>query len=151
MVSFSCRGGSRCVAVATLPLFLALIEAGILAVVLILVFVAFYRITAKEVGTSMERSELKSILGSVEDALVVYGTDFHITFFNPAAERLFKIQAKDAMGHIFSPQDVEEKDGKFSRRLFSRRSRRVSSCGRGRMRCLRLLIFRSLTRSSNSG
>ena len=95
------------VAVATLPLFLALIEAGILAVVLILVFVAFYRVTAKDVGTSMERSELKSILGSVEDALVVYGTDFRITFFNHAAEKLFKLSMDDAIGHMLSPRDVE--------------------------------------------
>ena len=29
-------------------------------------------------------------------------------FFNPAAERLFKMQGKNAMGHAFSPQDVEK-------------------------------------------
>jgi signal transduction histidine kinase len=95
------------IAIVELPLFLGLIEAGILVVVLVLVFVAFYKATAKDIGTSMERSELKSILGSIEDALVVYGTDFRITFFNHAAEKLFKLSADVAIGHVLSPRDVE--------------------------------------------
>lgn len=95
------------IAVATLPLFLALIEAGVLVLVLVLVFFAFYQATAKDMGTSMERSELKSILGSIEDALVVYGTDFRITFFNHAAEKLFGLSADAAIGHTLSPRDVE--------------------------------------------
>ncbi|HVN26529.1 MAG TPA: PAS domain-containing sensor histidine kinase [Candidatus Paceibacterota bacterium] len=86
------------------------IEIGLLAAVMILVFAATYRAASIDHGTSVERGELKSILASVEDALIVYDPDFRATFFNPAAERLFKIAAKDALGHKFTPQDVE-RDG----------------------------------------
>lgn len=95
------------IAVAELPAFLALIEAGILAVVVVLAFVALYQAAAKDLGTSMERSELKSIFGSIEDALVVYGSDFRITFFNHAAEKLFALSADATIGHVLSPRDVE--------------------------------------------
>lgn len=98
------------IAVIALPLFLGLIEAGVLAVVVVLVFVSLYQAAAKDLGTSTERSELKSILGSIEDALVVYGSDFRITFFNHAAEKLFKISTDDAIGHVLSPRDVEQQN-----------------------------------------
>ncbi len=88
------------------PLFLA-IEAAILLVVAILAGAAIYGAAAKERGMLAEQSELRSILGSIEDALIVYGSDFRITFFNPAAEKLFAIAAHDAVGHVLSPRDAE--------------------------------------------
>lgn len=57
--------------------------------------------------TSVERSELNSILASLNDALIVYEADFRVVFFNPAAERIFKLDAKTVLGHILSPRDVE--------------------------------------------
>lgn len=86
------------------------VEVALLAIVLVLVFASIYRSSSVDRSTSVERNELKSVLASISDALIVYEKNFKVIFFNPAAERLFKIQAKDAMGHIFSPQDVE-KDG----------------------------------------
>ena len=85
----------------------ALIEIVILVVVAVLAGAAIYGAAVKEQRSSGERSELKSILGSIEDALIVYGEDFRISFFNPAAEKLFGIQAKDALGHVLSPRDAE--------------------------------------------
>jgi len=89
------------------------VEAGLLAIVLVLVFASIYRSSSVDRNTSVERNELKSILASISDALIVYEKDFRAIFFNPAAERLFKIQAKDAMGHVFSPQDVEKEGWKI--------------------------------------
>jgi two-component system phosphate regulon sensor histidine kinase PhoR len=37
----------------------------------------------------------------------VYEADFRVIFFNPAAERIFKLDAKAVLGHVFSPRDVE--------------------------------------------
>jgi two-component system sensor histidine kinase VicK len=91
---------------------LSLVEVGLLVIVLILVFVSIYRSSLVDRTTSVERNELKSILASISDALIVYEKDFRAIFFNPAAERLFKIQASDAMGHVFSPQDVEKEGWK---------------------------------------
>ncbi len=95
------------IAVFAMTHFLALIEAGILLVVLVLVFVSLYQAAARDIGTSVERSELKSIFGSIEDGLVVYGSDFRVTFFNHAAEKLFKLSADVVIGHTLSPRDVE--------------------------------------------
>lgn len=57
--------------------------------------------------TTIERSELKSILESLNDALIVYEADFRVVFFNPAAERIFKLDARAVLGHVLSPRDVE--------------------------------------------
>jgi signal transduction histidine kinase len=89
---------------------MALIEGGLLVIVFVLVAASVYRAARNDRDTSIERNELKSILASLGDALIVYGADFKITFFNPAAERLFKLDPKTVVGHAISPQDVE-KDG----------------------------------------
>ena len=78
---------------------------------LLLIFVvaaaSVYFSSKKDRDTSVERSELNSILESLSDALIVYEADFRVIFFNPAAERIFKLDAKSVLGHIFSPRDVE--------------------------------------------
>ncbi len=84
------------------------VEFGLLAIVLILTFTSVYQSAKIDRDTNVERNELKSILASVNDALIVYERDFHAIFFNPAAERMFKLQSKQVLGHIFSPQDVEK-------------------------------------------
>src|SRR5262249_46649667 len=58
-------------------------------------------------STKIERSELKSILANIDDALIVYDTNFRAIFFNPDAERLFKIPLASVIDHKFEPQDVE--------------------------------------------
>ncbi len=88
------------------PLF-ALLEAGFLCVVFILFFMGVYASARTNQMTAIERNELQSVLSGLEDALVVYDNHFNATFFNPAAERLFKINAKEVIGHTFTPQDVE--------------------------------------------
>jgi PAS domain S-box-containing protein len=87
---------------------LALIEGALLLLVFILVAASIYRTSRNDRDTSIERNELKSILASLGDALIVYDTDFRVIFFNPAAERLFKLDPKTVIGHIFSPRDVEK-------------------------------------------
>lgn len=86
------------------------VEIGLLLIIAVLVIASIYRSAAVDRNTIVERNELKSILASINDALIVYERDFKVIFFNPAAERIFKLQSKSVMGHVFSPQDVE-KDG----------------------------------------
>lgn len=87
---------------------LAIIEGGLLFIVFALVAASIYRTSRSDRDTSIERSELKSILASLSDALIVYDENFRVVFFNPAAERLFKLDPKTVIGHIFSPRDVEK-------------------------------------------
>jgi signal transduction histidine kinase len=87
---------------------IAYVDGALLLIVFALVIVAVYHASNKDRETTVERSELKSILGSLDDALIVYESDFQAIFFNPAAERLFKLDAKTVIGHVFSPRDVEK-------------------------------------------
>ena len=86
---------------------LLLIAGGLLAIVFVLVVLTAYRAARTDRDTKIERSELKSILGSLDDALIVYDENFRAIFFNPAAERIFKIPAKKVLEHKFVPQDIE--------------------------------------------
>lgn len=86
---------------------LLLLEGGLLIIVFILIILIVYRAAALDRETRIDRSELRSILGSLNDALIVYDENFSAIFFNPAAERLFKIAKKDILNHKFTAQDVE--------------------------------------------
>jgi PAS domain S-box-containing protein len=93
----------------TNPLLL-LAEGGLLLIALVLVTLSIYRAAAADRDTKIERNELKSILASLDDGIIVYDENFYAVFFNPAAERIFKMPAKNVIGHKFTPQDVE-RDG----------------------------------------
>ncbi len=82
-------------------------KGGLLLVVLALAVTAAYQAAAVNWDTKVERSELKSMLASIDDALIVYDKGFRVNFFNPAAERLFEIPADAILGHVLTPQDVE--------------------------------------------
>jgi signal transduction histidine kinase len=83
------------------------INGGLLFIVFALSTLTVYRSAKTERDTSVERSELNSILENLGDAMIVYDAEFRVIFFNPAAERIFKLDAKAMLGHIFSPRDVE--------------------------------------------
>ncbi len=83
------------------------IIAAALVAIFALATASVYFSARKDRNTSVERSELKSILGGLSDALIVYEADFRVIFFNPAAERIFKLDAKSVIGHVLSPRDVE--------------------------------------------
>ena len=87
--------------------FLLLIEGGLLLVAAVLVVLISYRAARTDRDTKIDQGELKSILGSLNDGLIVYDENFRAIFFNPAAERLFGLPAKSVLGHTFVPQDVE--------------------------------------------
>ena len=84
-----------------------LIEAGLFCIVFTFLFVSVYGAARTSKETAIERNELKSILSGLDDAIIVYDEHFNATFFNPAAEQLFKINAEVVVGHTFVPQDVE--------------------------------------------
>jgi len=90
---------------------LAWIETGLLLITLLVVFISIYRVAQTDRDANVEQSELRSILASLDDALIVYDKDFQAIFFNPAAEQMFKISAKNVLGHKLSPQDVEKQGG----------------------------------------
>jgi signal transduction histidine kinase len=96
----------------TLTSTLALIECSLLFIIFLLMAVTIYQSSHINRATSIERNELKGIFQSLGDALIVYNPEFKTTFFNPAAERLFRLNAKDVIGHVLSPRDVEKEGWK---------------------------------------
>ena len=86
------------------------VEGGTLVIACVLIFWITYRAAQTDRDTKIERNELKNMLAALDDALIVYDEDFRAIFFNPAAERLFKLSMKMVLGHKFVPQDVERKE-----------------------------------------
>lgn len=89
-----------------LPLFLVLVALFLGTGFSLLLLLGSF--TEEKKDTQAERSELKGILLNLEDALVVYDKEFKIIFFNPAAEKLFRINREEVIGKTISPQEVAQ-------------------------------------------
>lgn len=90
-----------------LPIFLALASSAISFIIAGLVFFIASRIARLNHEITLERNELKNIILGFEDALIAYDQQFHILFFNPAAERLFNVSAQETIGSQLQPKDAE--------------------------------------------
>ncbi|MDE2018774.1 MAG: PAS domain-containing protein [Patescibacteria group bacterium] len=95
------------VGVFELPALWVLTQTILLALIVAFTFLGIYKGATAERAAAVEHGELEGILASTVDALVLYDSRFRIVFWNPAAERLFKISARDALGHVISPQDMQ--------------------------------------------
>lgn len=49
----------------------------------------------------------RMVLERLDDALFVYDKDFKVTFWNPAAERVFNLPSAEVLGRTLTPQDAE--------------------------------------------
>ncbi len=81
------------------------------------VFWTSYRLASASSGSRLEHGELKSIVQSIGDALIVYNQDFRVLFFNPAAEKLFSLKAEEVMKKEISPQLAEDPAYRFLARV----------------------------------
>lgn len=91
-----------------LPPLFSLLQGLLLFAAAIFVFLNVLRAAWSERGGTLEKNELKNIIYGLEDGLVVYDPDFKIVLFNPAAEKIFMLDADLAVGHQLVPQDVEK-------------------------------------------
>lgn len=98
-----------------LPSSLSPIASGLLIGVAVFIFLSAYRAARINFDAKLERNELKNIVLSLEDALIVYDKNFRILFFNAAAEKLFGVRAEAVLGKEIHPQDAE----KSSQRLLA--------------------------------
>ncbi len=76
-------------------------------VVIFLTFLSVSRAAHKGLDISMERNQLKSIVGAMDDSLIVYNQNFTVLYFNPSAEKLFKIPAASFLGNRIEPKMAE--------------------------------------------
>lgn len=90
-----------------LPKFLVVASGAFFVIVATVLFTSISRVAGILADTSHERNQLKSIVGAMEDGLVVYDKDFAIVFFNAAAEKLFGVQQELVLGKKIEPQHAE--------------------------------------------
>jgi len=90
-----------------LPLIVAFLSAGLLLAVVVVVGAILNRTALLNYDGRIERNELRSIVLSLDDALVAYDQSFKILYFNPAAEKLFQLQRDEVYGREIHPQDAE--------------------------------------------
>lgn len=55
-----------------------------------------------------EAAQLRSIIASMQDGLVVYDQDFRVSLFNSSAEKLFGLKAEKILGQAIGPQQAED-------------------------------------------
>ncbi len=58
-------------------------------------------------GVSLERNQLKSIISTMDDALLVYDQNFKVLFLNGSSERLFGLKSADFVGKQIDPKLAE--------------------------------------------
>lgn len=87
---------------------LLLVAIGLLVIVFITAAFSVYRAASMSRASRVDEGELQSILGALNDALIIYDSGFRVIYFNPAAESLFRLNASDVNGHKLIPQDVEK-------------------------------------------
>lgn len=93
--------------------FLRGVQGGILSLAGVVVFVGLYRAASTDRRNIIERNEFQNILYGLDDALIVYDQNFRIIFFNPAAERLFRLDKGLVVGKEIKPQDAGKPAWKF--------------------------------------
>lgn len=84
------------------------LQGGMLLAVAAVTFASLYRVAKADRTNTVEKNELRNILFGLDSALVFYDRDFKVLFFNPAAEKLFKLNATLVIGHQIVPQDIEK-------------------------------------------
>ncbi len=95
-----------------LPIFYAFLVVGLLVLVGVGFAFVLYGLAKEVFDVRLERDELRNVVLSLEDATIIYDRNFKIIFFNPAAEELFNLKTKEALGYTIKPQDVEKANWK---------------------------------------
>lgn len=85
-----------------------LFEGLLFLAIALIVFFAVFKAAVTTRDNRVEKEEFKNIIFGLDDGLIVYDKDFRVVLFNPAAEKIFMLEAKMATGHQFQPQDVEK-------------------------------------------
>lgn len=58
--------------------------------------------------SASEVSQLRSIVASMQDGLIVYDQNFKVSLFNSSAERIFGLKAGNIIGNVIGPQQAED-------------------------------------------
>ncbi|MBI5220454.1 MAG: PAS domain-containing protein [Candidatus Liptonbacteria bacterium] len=73
-----------------------------------LAFIQTGRAAALGPEVTREQNELRHIIFGLSDALIAYDPSFRIIFFNPAAEKLFRVTADQVVRQKIEPRDAQK-------------------------------------------
>lgn len=104
---FVCLVAVGMIASAFLPLPFTLAVVGLLFLAFVFATTILYRASVLDHTPSVHGDQFKSILLTMDDALIVYDEDFRVIFFNPAAEKLFSIPAQTILGEKLEASQAE--------------------------------------------
>lgn len=90
-----------------LPFILKLISIALMLAIGGVIFFVSYHVAQLNQKIKFEHSELKSIILSIDDAIITYDQSFRILFFNPAAEKLFGLKSGEMIGGYLKASDAE--------------------------------------------
>ncbi|MEK7507992.1 MAG: ATP-binding protein [Patescibacteria group bacterium] len=107
-VVFALLAAAFIVAAFYVPPAIAAIEAVLILAAGAVLFFGAYTLIRRDKEGAVGKGELKSIIFNLQDGIIFYDKNFKALFFNPVAEKLFKIKSADVLGHEFQPQDVEK-------------------------------------------
>lgn len=94
-----------------LSAFWVLISIGILAILGATVFANTLRSAKLNLEVKIERNQLKGIISSLGDGIIVYEENFKILLFNSAAENILNLKADEVLNKNMTPDKA--KDPKF--------------------------------------
>ena len=90
-----------------LDTFWTLITAGIFLVIGSVIFISSLKLARSNFEIKVEKSQAKGIITNLRDGIITYDPDFKILIFNPAAENIFSLKAKDVIGIVFDPSKAQ--------------------------------------------
>lgn len=96
--------------------FFIMATGGFVLVIAIIVFFYAASLAKSNLQVRSERGQLRSIVFSLEEAVLIYDKNFKILFFNPAAETMFRLKTEAIVGKEITPKDAEN----FERQLLTK-------------------------------
>ena len=91
-----------------LPKIWILISAAVFLILSIIIFRNNLSLARSNLEIKVERSELQSIIGNLEDGVIAYDPDFKILIFNKSAEGIFNLKSEEVVNQRFAPSFAEE-------------------------------------------
>ncbi len=91
-----------------LPALWTFISAGVFLVLGVFIIVNNLRLARSNLQIKIEHSELRSVISNLRDGVIAYTPDFRILIFNPAAEQIFNVKAREVVGQSLAPERAKE-------------------------------------------
>lgn len=91
-----------------LPGFWSAVSGGLFVILGALIFFTNLRLARSNLQIKVERNQMQSIIKTMQNGVIAYDPEFRILVFNPAAEAIFGVGAREITGMAFTPDKAQE-------------------------------------------